>query len=318
MMAETASAAPDARLARPARLRFVFGGRLLHAAEFRLCEAHQDCAAPPDWNTIPAGVRAVRVQVQPAGRLPRIRFLADTIRYVPSQYRRFYVEIDGSIESYLRKFTHKSRNTLLRKVRKLAAASGGAADFREYARPAEIAEFLGLAREVSAKTYQERLWDAGIPRATWFREQTLQAAARGEARGYLLFCGGRPAAYALCAVRENILVAERLGFDPALAPLNPGTVLLYLLLESLFAEKHFRVLDFGPGEFAYKEHFATGHFPCAEIYYFRRNLNNCLLVGTHAAMETVSGAMKRALDAVGLKNRIRKWIHRRAEEARVG
>lgn len=332
MRANAIQAARDHWVEKPARLRFTLAGGVVFSAEFpALCWALRldlDCfrrtlpqgvsAEPPVWTGIPAQVRATRLHVPCARPYPRVTILHDTIRYAPSHYRRFYIEIQGGFEDYLRKFSGRTRSTWRRKVRRFASASGGAIDFQEYGRAATMSEFLVLARRVSEKTYQERLLDAGIPATGWYREQILQAAARDEVRGYLLFHQGQPVAYALCAADEDTLVVERIGFDPDFAYLNPGTVLLYLLLEKLFAGKRFHILDLGRGEFPYKEHYATGNIPCAEIYYFRRSASNLLLVCAHAAAEMLSGALKSGLEVLGLKDKVRRWLHRLAGGARVG
>ena len=56
----------------------------------------------------------------------------------------------------------KSRSTLHKKVKKFLD-SGEGSGMRTFTKPHEIAEFHRLARGVSARTYQERLLDAGIP-----------------------------------------------------------------------------------------------------------------------------------------------------------
>jgi CelD/BcsL family acetyltransferase involved in cellulose biosynthesis len=46
-----------------------------------------------------------------------------------------------------------------------------------------------------------------------------------------------------------------LGHDPAFGQFSPGTVLLFLILERLFAERRFRVFDFGGMAAEYKVFF---------------------------------------------------------------
>ena len=94
-------------------------------------------------------------------------------------------------------------------------------------------------------------------------------AARGEARGYLLRDQGQPVAFAWCAARGSTLVYEVIGYRPELADRSPGTVLLYLILEDLFALGRYPVLDFGPGHAFYKEAFATRHTDFADAYLLR-------------------------------------------------
>ena len=81
--------------------------------------------------------------------------------FVRQRYRRSYARLDGDFEAYLGTFSAKSRSTCRRKLRKLAERSGGTLDVRCYRSEAEIGEFHALARALSARTYQERLLDAG-------------------------------------------------------------------------------------------------------------------------------------------------------------
>ena len=51
-------------------------------------------------------VKGILIPSQPVReRLRRISVLADSIRYVPAQYQRFYVILQGSFSDYLKKFS---------------------------------------------------------------------------------------------------------------------------------------------------------------------------------------------------------------------
>lgn len=50
--------------------------------------------------------------------LSRLSILPQAIRYVPASYQRYWVALDSGFENYLKKFSAKSRNTLLRKIKK--------------------------------------------------------------------------------------------------------------------------------------------------------------------------------------------------------
>jgi hypothetical protein len=102
-------------------------------------------------------------------KLPRIGRARNRLRYVPSQYERRYIDLDGTFDEYLKRFSSKSRSTLRRKVRKFAKLCGGEPTWRTYRTPKEMEEFYRLAREVSRRTYQERLLDAGLPETDEFK-----------------------------------------------------------------------------------------------------------------------------------------------------
>jgi len=241
-------------------------------------------------------------------RLPRITFCERYVRYVPFQYERFYVDLCGTFPIYLQNFSSKSRSTLVRKVRKYMEHAGVTPCFREYRSPEEIREFFRLARQVSPKTYQERMLSVGLPQGEQFEHKLQELALRGSVRGYILFFGERPIAYLYCPVREDIVFYEHLGYDPAFRQWSPGTVLQYFALESLFSEKRFRMFDFTEGEGFQKKFFSTGSVMCADLYYFRRTGRSIVLVLAHYWETRLSDAVARGLEKVKLKNRLKNFF----------
>lgn len=248
-------------------------------------------------------------------RLPRIGRARDhdLLRYVPSQYERRYIDFEGTFEDYLKRFSSKSRSTLRRKVRKFAKLCGGEPRWRTYRTPAETEEFYRLAREVSRKTYQERLLDAGLPETDEFRKEMLEGAERDETRGYLLFHEEKPVAYLHCPIHDGVVFYGYLGYDPEYAKWSPGTVLQHLALEQLFQEPDLKMFDFTEGEGAHKSFFSTHGVLCADIYYLQRTLRNRFLVRLHAVLDAFSRATVRLLDRLGLKERIKRLIRRKGK-----
>jgi CelD/BcsL family acetyltransferase involved in cellulose biosynthesis len=242
------------------------------------------------------------------GRMPRLALVDGKIRYVAKQYKRFFVDLSMDAETYLKKFSSKTRATLRRKVRKFGELSGGTIDRREYRSPQELATFHDLARQLSQKTYQERLLDAGLPESEGFKRQMIAAAERGEVRAYLLFCEEKPVAYLYTPVRNGVFDYAYLGYDPELARWSPGTVLQWLVLESLFAEGGHRLFDFSGGQGAHKQLFSTGSQDCADVYFFSRTPRNLVLVPAHGGLDAASDLLAAGLDRLGLKKRIKKFI----------
>jgi len=245
-----------------------------------------------------------------AEALPKLSMDGRWIRYVPRQYKRFYVNLSGDFETYLNHFSSKSKSTLLRKVRKLAEASGGKIDWREYRSPEELLEFHRLARELSSRTYQERLLDSGLPGADAFKQRMLDQASRSLVRAYLLFINDKPAAYVYCPLESGILLYEYVGFDPAHQQLSPGTVLQYLILKQLFDEGGYRIFDFTEGEGQQKAFFATHHAQCADIYLYRRTPWNLLAVRAHLGIDGLSRRLGDALDRIGLKAAVKRLVRK--------
>src|SRR5262249_1815660 len=109
---------------------------------------------------------------------------------------------------------------------------------------------------------------ASMPRVA---DRLGELARRDQLRGYVLRVRGAPAAYCLGTIRFNSLSYDDVGYDPRLADLHPGKVLLYRILEDLHTTRLVEELDFGRGEAGYKILFAN----CT-----RRAINVSIYAGT--------------------------------------
>lgn len=238
----------------------------------------------------------------------RIRLRGGRIRYIPRRYKRFFVSLTGrTFADYLAGFSSKSRSTLKRKLKRFAQRSGGRVDFRTYRSPAEMEDFYRHARDISRHTYQEVMFDMGLPDDAAFREEMRAAAGQDRVRAFLVFVDDRPAAYLYCPCADGVVEYRFLGYLQEFRQLSPGTVLLLLALESLFEDPQARVFDFTEGskEGGHKEYFADGWRQCADVYFLRPSLPNALLVLCHTACDYASGYAGRLLDRLRLKRRIK-------------
>ncbi|MCA1560509.1 MAG: GNAT family N-acetyltransferase [Acidobacteria bacterium] len=236
----------------------------------------------------------------------RIAITQRNLRYVPAVMPRYYVALEGSFQQYLASnFQAKTRKNVLRSVRKMRE---GGAVFRVYLSAEEMESFLDHALKISELTYQTRMLGVGLPASEEFRETVLNLARQGLARGYLLYVGEQPAAFAYCTCEDSNIYYSTIGYDPQHAGLSPGTVLLYHILEHVFRERRFQWFDFGIGEAQYKSVFGSGFRTCGDVYFFRLSAKNASIVLAHAALDRLSATLGRALERAGVKSRIRKWL----------
>lgn len=244
-----------------------------------------------------------------AAPLPRLATVPGAIRYVLDQAPSYYTSLDGTFDDYLATFSSKSRSTLQRKVRKFAELSGGVVDLRLYRKPQEMGSYHALARQVAARTYQERLFSGAIPGSPDFLRHIQALAAEDRIRGFLLFLNGQPIAYLHLPVHTNGTVEyEYLGYDPAHSNTSPGTVLLFLALQQLFSEPGLRYFDFSYGYGQTKEVFARGQYLRADIYYFSRTPYHFLAIYGHSALDSFSVRIGRVLERWGLKRAIKRLL----------
>lgn len=239
---------------------------------------------------------------------PKLQFENGYLCYVQSQYPHFYIELASSFEDYKATFSTKSRSTIQRKVRRFAEHTGGTIDWRIYRTPKEMTEFFALAREVSQKTYQEKVLDAGLPESLEFQHDMLALAAADAVRAFILFDAGKPVSYLYCPAEGKTLIYAYLGYDPAYLKLSVGTVLQWLALEALFAEKSFLLFDFTEGESEHKRLFSTNSVPSANVVFLRNRLRNRVLVCTQLGINQFSQALGVTLDQLGVKAQIKRLL----------
>ena len=230
------------------------------------------------------------------------------LRYVMQCFPRYYIDMTQGFDDYRKKFSSKTRATLTRKAKKFAELGSGHIRWERISRADDLDRFWTLARQVSVKTYQERLLDAGLPADPGFIAEAKRQADADCLRAFLLFDGDRPVSYLYCPVQDGIVVYAYLGYDPDYLRLSVGTVLQWLALESLFSEKRFRYFDFTEGESEHKRLFSTGHFDCANVALLRPTLANRLLVHSHLCFVRAIQALGAWLETHDLKRRIRAWL----------
>lgn len=312
----SAPAAPQTFTDETLPLRFHFGGRTLGSARLRcrVARVHAsrlpaDAAQrAPVFGSAPGDPAAVQIPACPiASPLPARAVVDGALRYAPMQGVLRFIRLGDGLDDYFARLPAKGRHEFRRKVKRFKEDAGADAQVVVHRTPDEVAAFHAAARALSARTYQERLLDAGLPDDAESRAALARAAAEDRVRGYLLVRGGRTLAYGLCrAFEDDVLWYEHTGYDPEARALNPGLALLHGMLESLFAEGRFRVLDFGFGDAQYKRETATDVLDVARVWWFRPTLSRRALVGAHAACGTFADAATALVARLGLKERLRR------------
>jgi len=229
----------------------------------------------------------------------------DLIVFERQSYARSYAYLAGGFDAWLAGLSAKSRSTLRRKVRRLAERSGGTLDLRCFRAPGEMDEFHRLAREVSARTYQERLLDAGLPDGTAARDRLKMLAATDEVRGWILFVDGRPVAYLHAPAEGDVLIYAHLGYDADFADWSPGTVLQFEAMRELMDEGRFAWFDFTEGDGPHKRLFSTGSIDSVDLLLLRRTSANLLMGAALGGFDRAVALGKQAVRRLGLERLVR-------------
>lgn len=266
-----------------------------------------DCRAPtPDFESLAPNLDGLYQPSEPLEReFPILALSPSAIRYLESSYQRRFADLTTGFDTYLSKFSTKTRSSMRRKLRKFAKASSGEIDWRVYRSAHEMQQFHGIARALSSRTYQEKLFDAGLPEDPEFLERMILLAQNNNVRGFILFLQGIPVSYLYLPVEEGRVIYSRLGFDPQYSEYSPGTVLHLLALEQLFAEKRYRLLDFTEGEGLHKKAFATHERLCGNVFYLRSTKRNWTIVRLHLLVREIDRFVDRLVTAIKLRTRLK-------------
>lgn len=282
----------------------------LHSCSVRLA----DRAAPNPEPKPPAepalqGATGYVIRALPVcNALPTLTVNEGFIRYVTLQYGHCFIDLSIGMDRYREKFSAKTRSTITRKVRKFQEHCGGELKLSTFQSAESMAEFHRLARQVSIKTYQEQLLDAGIPDSPAFAQEMTHLAQRDEVRGFVLFHGEEPVSYLYCPAQDGALVYAYLGYDPRYMKLSVGTVLQWLALERIFAEGRFSFFDFTEGQSDHKRLFATHEVRCANVMFLKNSAWLSLLVRAHAWTDSLSSAAGAFAERWGVKSRLRRIL----------
>lgn len=220
----------------------------------------------------------------------------------------FLIKLPESFDVYLKKFSSKTRNTLLRRIRKLEQDT--TVRLCRVAAVEDIDEFVECAVQISKKTYQWNLLGLGLRQPDRLREELKFLAERGWLRSYLLRCGDTPSAFMLCHQYNDICYYFDVGHDPDWSSYAVGNVLQLLVIKDLCESMHPAVFDFGPGEGEHKRLFGTTSYVAMDAYLFRPKLYTFLARNLHRTNDQALDRLASFLDTIHLKRSIKKLIRR--------
>jgi hypothetical protein len=217
------------------------------------------------------------------------------------------IRFDGTFESYMKKFSAKTRKNRLREIRTLRER--GQVNLLRVSQTSEIDAFLEAAYEISRRTWQFKHFGGGL--AVRDREvvsgEMRFLAARGWLRSYVLTCDSVPCSFILGHQYGRSFYPEFASVDDAWRSYNVGTVTLLLALEDLFKENPPEFYDFGT-PLKFQEYFATESYPEARVWLFRRGAYPILASSIYGACNAVSMSTAVILDRLGLKSKLKQLL----------
>jgi CelD/BcsL family acetyltransferase involved in cellulose biosynthesis len=296
--------------ARPVPLKFEIGARTLIAVQRSLArvpltleEARE--GRLPVLPPLEADAHGYSVTSLPEDRQAAMIYASGgMLPFVRQRYTRYFLDFEIGFDAWFGSLSSNARQSLKRKAKKVAA--GGALDVRRFRAPDELEAFHAIARQISLRTYQERLLGSGLPDSAEFIQEMLALGAADRARAWLLYIAGEPVAYLYCPVVGDTVIYAHVGHDPAFNDLSPGAVLQLEAMRDMFAENRFGRFDFTEGEGQHKRQFATGGVACVDLLLLRPGLANRLTTTALGGFNASVALAKRAVNAAGLEKLARK------------
>ena len=213
----------------------------------------------------------------------------------PGTGKIFCTDFPATFDAYNAGLDKKRRDNFKRKVRVLDKQSKPG-KLRRFDEPDDVAEFLRLARGIAGKSWQSGIGVDPFPAEVDWQQKLTDQAERGLFRGYILECGGEPAAFGVGAVAEGVFQYRATGFDQSMSALSPGTVLTYLMFGDLLGGPGpVQRMSFGFGDTPYKRLFCNRDFEASRVLLLRKTPANELLRVSHGAFRTLVARGKVAL-----------------------
>ena len=205
------------------------------------------------------------------------------------------IELPGTFEEYLAKFSGKTRKTLRRRIKALTEHGGGALELKRIESPDQVEFFVSAAAQVAPRSWQHARIGSRIGDDAPTRARLRDLAQRGLLRCYVLVGGGIPHAYSLGYQFRGVHYDVEAVHDRFVARFSPGTVMLCLMLQDLIGDGRLRRYDFGSGDSGFKRQFGNAQFEDAAVLLLRRSVGHRLLQYGHRIFTATVGSTRRLL-----------------------
>ncbi len=190
--------------------------------------------------------------------------------HLPLFQTRWSATILNGIESIYRRLPSKHRSELRRKIRKFSADYSGRITVECFRQAVDIEKMVRDAEEIAKKTHQRAL-GGGFMDRPWVRSVLRARAERDRMCGFILYIDDSPCAFWLGFLYSGVFHGEYAAYDRAYRKYSPGTFLTMKAIEYFrrrSGDASVSAIDFGTGDFWYKEQFCDRRVEQASLYIF--------------------------------------------------
>ncbi|MFN3652918.1 MAG: GNAT family N-acetyltransferase [Armatimonadota bacterium] len=228
--------------------------------------------------------------------------------YLPYGSAEYWLlKLEPDFDSYLSRFSGRSRRKLQNTVRRLESVEGEVS-VRRIARADEVPPLLQHVERVSHRSWQGTRLRRAVRASREMALRLTAEAERGWLRSYVLLRGKEPISFVLGRQVERVYYYDQVGYDPEWSDYSPGKVLLYRLLEDLHQHDPPEWLDFGYGDAEYKRFFGTHHERVVNTYLLRKRPRPAVALSIHATCAGTSEVVRSLLERFNLRSRARRLL----------
>lgn len=218
----------------------------------------------------------------------------------------------GSTQAYLASLGPDSRRNLKRYSKKLFADAELKPRVERFTSLEDVARFLEDGIKISDKTYQKKLFNLGLSRGGPTERRFRFAAARQSFLGHVLYLRDEPVAFHYGFVFGSTFFVLQMGYDPAYAQHQSGSVLFFHVLQDV--EKlnmQIKTIDCLPGVTDFKLRTTNRKERTQSYYLFKRGLRGSALYAAIRFVDVAVKGGKAAADRLDLANALRRLLRRR-------
>jgi len=220
------------------------------------------------------------------------------------------ITVPRDLNEFFNRLSRNHRRNLRRKIRDLENAFPGQIRIMNYRSEQELAHGLPIAEEISKHTYQHAL-GVGLVNNPENLNILLTAARKGWLHMSILFVKDSACAFQWGIHYGNTLFLRELGYHPAWAKWNVGTVLLIKVLGDLCTDPSVQSLDWAFGDADYKRNYSDQHWLEESVYVFAARIYPIMVNCFKSAADALDLGLSWLVSKAGFYKKIKKfWRHR--------
>ena len=220
------------------------------------------------------------------------------------------IEIAPTYDEQLQGLGKSTRGTLRNNLNRFKREFDGRYEIKRHGADEDLKALMATAEEVAKSSYHAGLGAGFTPSE---RERSIYSAAHdlGVLWSRVLMIDGRPAAFMHALEWRGVLTGTYMAHSRDFTKLPIGTILLFMALEELCAERRISRWDFGPGDAEYKRRLCTHQHVDQRKTIFARTLKAQRVRLITAAGEKIESGLKATIEKLNLGLRFRTMFRNR-------